>query len=90
MARRVGTTVTAMIDGPADAGSGMRAFAARTMGSAWEVDGGVRIEDGGGPAGAPPAGSLARVRVTAATPYDLFGQFEAAADCVLPLLGGRA
>ena len=90
MARRVGTTVTAMIDGPAVSGAKVRAFAARTAGSAWEVDGGVQIEDGEGPVGAPPAGALARVRVTAATPYDLFGQFEAAADCVLPLLGGRA
>jgi len=87
MARRVGTVVTAMIDGWEEGAGG---YAARTPGSAWEVDGGVRIEDECAPRqGVRAAGSLARVRVTGSTPYDLFGRFEAAADSALPLVGGR-
>jgi ribosomal protein S12 methylthiotransferase len=90
MARRVGSAVTVMIDGQAEETQGEgRGYAARTAGSAWEVDGAVKIDDGDGPrAGERPAGSLARVRVTGATPYDLFGRFEAAADSALPILGG--
>ena len=87
MARRVGTLVTAMIDGREE---GAGAYAARTAGSAWEVDGAVRIDDECAPGrGGRAAGSLARVRVTGSTPYDLFGRFEAAADSALPLVGGR-
>jgi ribosomal protein S12 methylthiotransferase len=87
MARRVGTVVTAMIDGwEAESGG----YAARTAGSAWEVDGAVRIDDEcASGRGGRAAGSLARVRVTGSTPYDLFGRFEAAADSALPLVGGR-
>jgi tRNA A37 methylthiotransferase MiaB len=85
MTRRVGSAVTVMIDGRDAAG-----YAARTAGSAWEVDGGVRIEEEGGPARRPRApGSLARVRVTGATPYDLFGHFETAGSA-LPIVGGRS
>jgi len=87
MARRVGSIVTTMIDGWEEAAGG---YAARTAGSAWEVDGGVRIDDECAPGrGGRAAGSLARVRVTGSTPYDLFGRFEAAADSALPLVGGR-
>ncbi len=90
MARRVGSAVTVMIDGGHEEVPGAgRGYAARTAGSAWEVDGAVRIDDeGGSRAGERPAGSLARVRVTGATPYDLFGRFEAAADPALPIVGG--
>ena len=87
-AARVGSVVTAMIDGRVEPGTGAGGYAARTAGSAWEVDGAVRIECEG--AGAErAAGSLARVRVLGSTPYDLLGRFEAAADSVLPLVGGR-
>ena len=86
MARRVGSVVTAMIDGRTEDAGG---FAGRTSGSAWEVDGGVRIEDEGAPSPVPKPGELARVRVLGSTPYDLFGRFEAAADSALTLIGGR-
>jgi hypothetical protein len=76
-----------MIDGWEEGAGG---YSARTAGSAWEVDGAVRIEDEcASGRGGRAAGSLARVRVTGSTPYDLFGRFEAAADSALPLVGGR-
>jgi ribosomal protein S12 methylthiotransferase len=83
MAARVGSRVTVMIDGPAE-DSG---FAARTAGSAWEVDGAVRIEEDGAPN--PGAGSLARVRVTGSTPYDLFARFDSESEALIPIIGGR-
>jgi hypothetical protein len=72
-----------MIDGPAQDGG----FAARTAGSAWEVDGAVRIEEDGAPN--PGAGSLARVRVTGSTPYDLFARFDSESEALIPISGGR-
>jgi len=95
LSQRVGSTVTVMIDGPAEAEAkakvgapaGSRRYAARTAGSAWEVDGAVRVEDGNG-AVAPDRspGSLARVLVTGATPYDLFGRFEPAEGPALTIV----
>jgi len=68
LSRRVGERVGVMIDGPAGSGR----WAARTAGSAFEVDGGVIVEgDGLSP------GRLASVRVTGATAYDLLA-------CVVP------
>ena len=84
LARRIGDRVQVMIDGPAGArgGTGSGLWAARTAGSAWEVDGGV-VVDG---AGLVP-GQLATVRVTGAAAYDLFASVEPSADPALPILG---
>ena len=68
-ARRVGERVTVMIDGPA----GRKQYAARTAGSAFEVDGGVVVEGEG-----LVPGTLVEVRVTGAAAYDLFARAEAA------------
>ena len=68
-ARRVGERVVVMIDGPA----GRNQYAARTAGSAYEVDGGVVVE---GEGLAP--GALVEVRVTGAAAYDLFARAEVA------------
>jgi len=70
-ARRIGERLTVMIDGPAGRGQ----WAARTTGSAWEVDGGVVVEG----TGLVP-GQLASVRVTGAAAYDLFASVERPAD----------
>jgi ribosomal protein S12 methylthiotransferase len=78
LARRIGETLTVMIDGPAGRGQ----WAARTAGSAWEVDGGVVVEG----TGLTP-GQLATVRVTGAAAYDLFAHVERPADPVLNILG---
>jgi ribosomal protein S12 methylthiotransferase len=78
LARRIGETLTVMIDGPAARGQ----WAARTAGSAWEVDGGVVVEG----TGLTP-GQLATVRVTGAAAYDLFAHVERSADPVLNILG---
>jgi len=67
-----------MIDGRAGRGQ----WAARTAGSAWEVDGGV-VVDGTGLV----AGQLATVRVTGAAAYDLFASAESSADPALPIVG---
>ena len=84
LARRIGEQVTVMIDGPAGApaagGSGQ--WAARTTGSAWEVDGGVVVEGDG-----LVPGQLATVRVTGAAAYDLFARVERKADPALNILG---
>ena len=77
LARRIGERVQVMIDGPAGRGQ----WAARTAGSAWEVDGGV-VVDG---AGLVP-GQLATVRVTGAAAYDLFARTEKPADAGLNIL----
>ncbi len=78
LARRIGDKLTVMIDGPAGRGQ----WAARTAGSAWEVDGGVVVEgDGLSP------GQLASVRVTGAAAYDLFARVERPADPALNILG---
>ena len=78
LARRIGERVRVMIDGPAGRGQ----WAARTAGSAWEVDGGV-VVDG---AGLVP-GQLATVRVTGAAAYDLFASVEPCGDAALPIVG---
>jgi ribosomal protein S12 methylthiotransferase len=80
LAGRIGETVTVMIDGPAPGGTGR--WAARTAGSAWEVDGGVLVE--GGPY---VPGQLATVRVTGAAAYDLFARAERSSDPALTILG---
>jgi len=89
LSRRVGSTLTVMIDGPAEEGAaaGSRRYAARSAGSAWEVDGAVAVDDADAVGGTErPAGSLARVRVTGATPYDLFGRFEPAEGPALTIV----
>jgi ribosomal protein S12 methylthiotransferase len=69
--RRIGETITVMVDGPARSGRGAISYAARTAGQAFEVDGGVIVEgDGLRP------GDLATVRVTGASAYDLFARHE--------------
>ena len=78
LARRIGERITVMIDAPAGRGQ----WAARTTGSAWEVDGGV-VVDG---VGLSP-GQLVTVRVTGAAAYDLFARAERPADPVLNILG---
>jgi ribosomal protein S12 methylthiotransferase len=88
LVRRIGERLTVMIDGPAGASpprAGARRYAARTAGSAWEVDGGVAVE---GDALAP--GSLVPVRVTGAGAYDLYARAETAAETAWPILRGHA
>jgi ribosomal protein S12 methylthiotransferase len=84
LARRIGEHVRVMIDGPAGAhgAAGSGQWAARTAGSAWEVDGGVVVEG----TGLVP-GQLATVRITGAAAYDLFASVERPADPALPILG---
>ena len=77
LARRIGDRVQVMIDAPAGRGQ----WAARTAGSAWEVDGGV-VVDG---AGLVP-GQLVTVRVTGAAAYDLFASVETSGDPARPIL----
>ena len=62
--QRVGTVETVLVDGPAEKGR----WLARTQGEAYEVDGGVFVEG----AGLAP-GRFARVRITGASAYDLWG-----------------
>ena len=78
LARRIGEPLTVMIDGPAGRGQ----WAARTTGSAWEVDGGVVVEG----TGLSP-GQLVSVRVTGAAAYDLFARVDRPADPALNILG---
>jgi len=78
LSRRIGETIEVMVDGPAARSQ----WAARTAGSAWEVDGGVVVEgDGLSP------GQLVAVRVTGAAAYDLFARAERPADPALTILG---
>jgi ribosomal protein S12 methylthiotransferase len=89
--RKIGETMSVMIDGPAQAipgvpierGAGM--FAARTAGMAFEVDGGVVVE---GRDLAP--GSIVRVRVIGASAYDLFARAEPRAHPMLSILKGSS
>lgn len=67
LAARIGQRMPVMIDGP----SGRGQFAARSKGSAWEVDGGV-VVDGEG----LNAGDVVEVRITGAAAYDLFARVE--------------
>jgi ribosomal protein S12 methylthiotransferase len=69
LAARLGQRLEVMIDAPAGRGQ----WAARTAGSAWEVDGGV-VVDGEGLA----PGQVVPVRVTGAAAYDLFARHEPA------------
>jgi len=78
LARRIGDRLMVMIDGP----SGRGQWAARTAGSAWEVDGGVVVEGSG-----LAPGQLVPVRVTGAAAYDLFACVERPADPALNILG---
>jgi tRNA A37 methylthiotransferase MiaB len=78
LSRRIGDRLKVLVDGPAGRGQ----WAARTTGSAWEVDGGVVVEgDGLSP------GQLVTVRVTGAAAYDLFARVERPADPALNILG---
>ncbi len=77
--RRIGQTVQVLIDGPAGHGQ----YAARTAGSAWEVDGGVVVE---GEHLQP--GSLVTVRITGAAAYDLFARVERPEPVVVHLSKG--
>ncbi|MCE9628345.1 MAG: 30S ribosomal protein S12 methylthiotransferase RimO [Candidatus Eisenbacteria bacterium] len=78
LARRIGKALKVMIDGPAGRGQ----WAARTAGSAWEVDGGVVVEGEG-----LMPGQLVTVRVTGAAAYDLFARVERGTDPALNILG---
>ncbi len=72
--RRIGERVTVMVDGPAgdrDKTRGPVQYAARTAGSAWEVDGGVVVEGEG-----LRPGALVPVRITGAAAYDLLARAE--------------
>ncbi len=77
LARRIGEKVTVMIDGPAGRGQ----WAARTAGSAFEVDGGVVVD---GENLIP--GQLVSVRITGAAAYDLFARVEKPAEPGLDIL----
>jgi ribosomal protein S12 methylthiotransferase len=77
LARRIGEKVTVMIDGPAGRGQ----WAARTAGSAFEVDGGVVVEGEN-----LTAGQLVSVRITGAAAYDLFARVEKPAEPGLDIL----
>jgi ribosomal protein S12 methylthiotransferase len=80
LSHRIGETMTVMIDGPAGGRTGL--WAARSKGSAWEVDGGVVVE-----ADNLVAGQLVPVRITGAAAYDLFARVERPADPALTILG---
>ena len=73
--RRIGERLTVMIDGPAatprDKLDGPGQYAARTVGSAWEVDGGVVVEGRG-----LESGALVPVTVTGSAAYDLFARAD--------------
>ncbi len=79
--RRIGDVIPVLIDGPAGHGQ----YAARTAGSAWEVDGGVVVE---GEHLQP--GTLVKVRVTGAAAYDLFARVERPEPVMLNLSKGPA
>ncbi len=84
--RRIGQRVTVMIDGPSDGPrdkrNGPGQYAARTVGSAWEVDGGVVVQ---GEHLEP--GTLVPVTITGSAAYDLFARVDSA-NIPLQLLKG--
>ena len=87
LARRIGQNLTVMIDGPATDGRGESVtarYAARSAGSAWEVDGGVAVEGRD-----LESGTLVTVRVTGAAAYDLFATMEPKDERAIPVLRGR-
>ena len=77
LSRRIGECIIVMIDGPAEsgrlAGSGTGTWAARTAGAAYDVDGGVLVDDAGH---ALEPGARVPVRVTGSGAYDLFARVE--------------
>jgi ribosomal protein S12 methylthiotransferase len=83
LSRRIGESLTVMIDGPVpgEGRTGRTQWAARSAGSAWEVDGGVVVE---GEHLVP--GQLATVRITGAAAYDLFARAERPADPALNIV----
>jgi ribosomal protein S12 methylthiotransferase len=87
LARRIGERIPVMIDGPADTprdvstDSGPTLWAARTAGSAWEVDGGVVVEGEG-----LEPGAIVPVRITGSSAYDLYARHEP--DVAFPILKG--
>jgi len=88
LVRRIGERLTVMIDGPAGVartGPGARRYAARSAGSAWEVDGGVAVEGDD-----LEPGSLVSVCVTGAGAYDLYARAEKATETAFPILKGHA
>ena len=92
LARRIGERVTLMIDGPAgrDAArapgsGGATQYAARTAGSAFEVDGGVVVEGEG-----LRTGELVEARITGSAAYDLFARLERKPEPELVVIGGHA
>ena len=89
LSRRIGERLTVMIDGPAasgrPAGPGAASWAARTSGSAYDVDGGVQVESAGRPL---EPGSRVGVRVTGSGAYDLFARLDS--EVPLALLKGSA
>jgi tRNA A37 methylthiotransferase MiaB len=76
---RIGDMVSVIVDGPAGNRAGL--WAARTAGSAWEVDGGVVVE---GEDLVP--GQILSVRITGAAAYDLFARVDRPADPALNIL----
>jgi TRAM domain-containing protein len=77
LSRRIGERVTVMIDGPAPGrrrAGAPAAWAARTAGSAWEVDGGLVVEGEG-----LTPGTRVPVRVVGASAYDLLARVDAPA-----------
>jgi ribosomal protein S12 methylthiotransferase len=89
LSRRLGERITVMIDGPAEAGRpagpGAGTWAARTAGAAYDVDGGVLVEDAGRPL---TPGALVPVRVTGSGAYDLFARVDS--EVPISLLKGSA
>lgn len=89
--RRIGERLTVMIDGPAERpgaptpAEDSPAWAARTRGMAFEVDGGVVVEGG-----RFRPGDVAEVRVTGAASYDLFARAEPSGSPLLNILKGPA
>jgi ribosomal protein S12 methylthiotransferase len=79
--RRIGQVIPVLIDGPAGHGQ----YAARTAGSAWEVDGGVIVE---GEHLQP--GTLVSVRITGSAAYDLFARVERPEPVLLNLSKGSS
>jgi hypothetical protein len=70
-----------MVDGPTgdrDKTHGPVQYAARTAGSAWEVDGGVVVEG----VGLRP-GALVPVRITGAAAYDLLARVDSHDNLIL-------
>ncbi len=78
LARRIGEVVNVMIDGPVERGQ----YAARTAGSAFEVDGGVVVEGEG-----LMPGQVVPVRITGSAAYDLFARVEPQSDPALNIIG---